>query len=552
MRSPFEVVRWTRVFARPVGVALVLALAAGCSGGSSSTVPAAGPNHDSSNDKTAQVTITIDWAASSGSSAVSSTVRTPKYLPTTALSVSVSVNGGALQIVNSPITTLTIAAPVGVDTFVFNSYDQPRAGGNILSTAQLSQNIIDGQANTISTVLQGVVASVTPVVSSTNFPAGTANSFTVTATAKDADGNVIINSHYNTAILLAIVDPANTGTLALSQNTLTGPPYSATLSYNGETLVTASITASATGATGGSVTITPTPTVYECPVAGEPQYIAGAKDGTAWYTDNNNTVVHITTNCVLSPYTIPTGNANPQGITLGENGNMWFTEYNSSKVAEVTPSGSVSEFGTLFGSDSPQMLADRGDGTVWYAGYGGNHVGYVNEFNGVAGETTMPTGGSGPWDVVEAPNGYLYVSENLNDDMARLATLFQSPIPQTPVTSGSESESVVLGPDGNLWFTQFGLDHIGVVSPTTNAQIGYYATASPSSVPVDITVGKDGALWYTESGIDRIGRMLTTGVSAGEYHTLSSNTGVKGIATGSDGAIWFCESNTSKVGRLVY
>jgi virginiamycin B lyase len=547
MRSPTELVRWPRAFARPVGAALILAFAAGCAGGGTS-VPGTPPQAKSPAGLV-PVTFTMHWNSASSSS----TVRAPKYVPATALSVSVAVNGGEPQNLNNPATTLVINAPAGTDTFAIATYNSQNGQGTVLSSATVTQVIVDGAANVVTAVLNGVVASIKLTLTNPNFPDGTAATLGLSVVGRDPDGSVIVGSTaYANPITLAVSDTY--ATLGLSGGKVVGnPSVTIGVSYTGGTLINGTLTASA----GPNVTpvvlpIVGVPTVYECPVAGQPQYIAGAKDTSAWYTDSNNTVVRITENCVLTPYTIPTGNANPQGITLGENGNMWFTEYNSSKVAEVTPAGAISEFGTLFGSDSPQMLADRGDGTVWYAGYGGNHVGYVNEYNGVAGETTLPTGGSGPWDVAEAPNGYLYVSENLNDDMARLATLFQSPIPQTPVTSESESESVVLGPDGNLWFTQFGLDHIGVVSPTTFTQIASYATASSSSVPVDITAGLDGALWYTESGLDRIGRMLTNGASGGEYRTLSSNTNVKGIATGSDGSIWFCESNTSKVGRIVY
>ncbi|HTW85237.1 MAG TPA: hypothetical protein VMD91_14300 [Candidatus Sulfotelmatobacter sp.] len=548
MRTPFDVLREPRATARAVGAALALTLGAGCSGGGGSP-PVPTQSQKTPTAVLKAVTFTMHWNSASGTSSL---VRTPKYVPATAASVSVSVNAGVPLYLNSPATTLTINAPVGTDTFAFETYDAPNGNGNVLSKATVTQAIVDGTANTVSAVLNGVVASVGVSVNGT-FPAGTTGTFAISAVAKDADGNVIVgSSSYSTPITLSISDPADTGTLSLSSNTITSPSSGANLVYNGGTLVSATLNASATGATGGSTAIAPTPTVYECPVAGEPQYIAPGLSGVMWYTDNNNTVVKITTSCVLSPFAIPTGNANPQGITLGENGNEWFTESNSSKIAEVTLGGSISEFGTLFGSDAPQMLADRGDGNVWYAGYGGNHVGYVNEFNGVAGETTLPTGGSGPWDLAEAADGNLYVSENLNDDMARLATLFQSPIPQTAVTGGSESESVVKGPDGNLWFTQFGLNHIGVVSPASFTQVGYYATASPSSAPVDITVGQDGNLYYRESGIDRIGRMNTSGTNNGEFLTISSNTGLKGIATSTDGSIWFCESNTSKVGRLVY
>jgi virginiamycin B lyase len=536
--------------------ALACAFIVGCSGGASSMPPSAGSNSQQpSNSSDVAVTFTMHWNASTSSTSVASVTPAggrPLYVPATALSVSVAVNGGTAQYLNSPATTLTINAPVGTDTFVFQTYDETNGQGNVLSQATVTQSIVSGTANHISAVLNGVVAGLTIAVSNPTFPAGTPGSFPITVAAQDADGNTIVgSSNYSSAIKLTIYDPANTGTLSLSANSIASPAGTANLVYNGETLVTAQVQAQA-GNAYAAANVNPTPTVYEFSVAGEPQYITQkGVNGGIFYTDNNNTIGHLTPlGVAVNAFTIPTTNADPQGIIYGEDGNLWFTEYNASKITRMTGGGVFSEYGTLFGSDAPQMLTDRGDGTVWYAGYGGNHVGYVNEFNGVAGETTLPTGGSGPWDLAEGTDGNLYVSENLNDDVAWLATLFQSPIPQTAITSGSESESIVKGPDGNMWIVQFGLNAIARLTVPGHV-VTSYATASASSVPVDITVGVDGYLYYTESGIDRIGRMNTSGLPTGEYKTISINTGLKGITAASDGSIWFCESNTSKVGRLV-
>jgi streptogramin lyase len=548
---------WLQNSLRLSSALLAYALVAGCGGGSgnngNSLNPAVMPNAPQSptTASQAQVTFTMHWGTSSSSSLASRPIVTPKYVPATALSVSVAVNGGTAAYLNSPATTLTINAPVGTDTFVFQTYDETNGQGNVLSKATVTQAIVDGKANTVSAVLNGVVAALTISVSNPAFPAGTSGSFPISVAAQDADGNTIVgSSNYSTAITLSINDPAKTGTLSLSANSIASPSGSSNLVYNGGTLVSASVVATAGSAT-ATASLSPTPTVYECPVTGEPQYISqNTKNGSIWFTDSNNTVVMISNSCVLTPYTIPTGNADPQGITGGENGNMWFTEFNASKIAQVTPAGAFTEYATLFPGDSPQMIYDRGDGSVWYSSFGGNHVGYQNQFTGVAGETTLPVAGSQPWGMAEGSDGNLYVVENAGDNVAYLSTLFTSPIPQVAITSASFPESMVRGPDGNMWFTLNGLDRIGELTVPAHVFTSY-ATASPSSAPVDITVGADGYLYYTESGTDKIGRMNTSGVSTGEYMTISSNTGLKGIFGASDGSIWFCESNSSKVGRLV-
>jgi virginiamycin B lyase len=477
--------------------------------------------------------------------------RRPHYLPATARSISISINGGTAQYANSPTSTLTVTAPGGTDTFYIATYDEQNGQGNVLSKAYVTQNIIAGQANAISVTLNAVIATFSVALAEANLAAGTAASTAINVTPYDADGNIIVgSSDYAAPISLSISDPAKTGTLSLTSAILQNPGSTASLTYNGGTLVNASVVAQVQGAGSQSATFAPTPTVYEFPVTGSPQYISRGPDGNMYFTNSNNTVVKITKTGIISPFTIPTNNANPQGITLGENGSLWFTEFSSSKIGEMTTSGSFNEFGTLFGGDTPRMLTDRGDGTIWYTGSAENHIGYVDESIGLAGETTLPTGGSEPWGIAEGPqNGQLYVTENANNEFAYISNLFGT-FSQFPVPANSGSESIVKGPDGNMWFTLSGLDSIGRINVASNTVTQFF-TASPSSAPVDITVGTDNELWYTESGTDRIGRMTADGIAT-EFDVISSNTRLIGIAAALDGSIWFCESNTSKVGRLVY
>jgi virginiamycin B lyase len=490
----------------------------------------------------------MHWNSSTSSTSSTSVSGRPLYVPATALSVSVTVDGGTPQILSAPNTTLQINAPVGTDTFVFQTYDETNGQGNVLSQATVTQTIVNGQSNHISAVLNGIVVSINLSIATPNFPAGTSTTTAITAAAMDADGNAIVGSgNYQSPIVLSISDPNNTGTLSLSSATITSPSGSSNLVYNGGTLVSAYVLAQSGGAY-AQAPVNPTPTAYEFLVACQPQYIAQKGANAFFVTDSNNTIVELTrTGAPYAIYSIPTSNSGPQGIIYAEDGNLWFTEYTASKVTRMTPTGTFTENGTLFASDEPELLTDRGDGTVWYTGYGGNHIGYV-AFAGGAAETTLPTGGSGPWGIAEGPDGNLYVSENINDHIAYLPNLFAT-IEQTAIKSGSYAEQMVKGPDGNLWFTATGHDEIGKLNPYTQA-VTYYPTYSPSSEPVGITVGADGALWYTEAGLDRIGRITTSGVTS-EYSIPSSNTNLKGIVGAADGSIWFIESNTCKVGRLV-
>src|SRR5262245_51280255 len=71
----------------------------------------------------------------------------------------------------------------------------------------------------------------------------------------------------------------------------------------------------------------------------------------------------------------------------------------------------------------------------------------------------------------------------------------------------SQPNSMTVGPDGALWFTNYGNNSIGRIS-TTGVVTNY--TDPRILHPGVITAGPDGALWFTNSYT--IGRITTDGV----------------------------------------
>ena len=65
--------------------------------------------------------------------------------------------------------------------------------------------------------------------------------------------------------------------------------------------------------------------------------------------------------------------------------------------------------------------------------------------------------------------------------------------------------SIVAGPDGNIWYTNFAEDSIGRIDPS--GALARFPTAGAAS-PRDIAVGSDGNLWFAASGGDAIGRVI--------------------------------------------
>jgi len=550
--------------------AMIALLAAGCSGGGGSSPATPATTQQQPNKGTASVTFTMKW-----NDTTQAVRRSPRYVPATARSVSVTVNGGTPQYLNAPATTIVIDAPVGTDTFVFQTYDDQNGQGNVLSRASVTKAIVLGAANTVAAVLNGVVSSVTISLSNPAPNAGVPATVNVNVTARDADGNTIVGpGDYSVPIHLAVNDSTNSGTLSLSTTTIPNSSTTATLTYNGGTLnsglpggPTATVVANGTGISSVSTAFTPTPTFYQFSIpvaANRPQWIAAGSDGNMWFTENpGGKVARITPAGVVTEFTVPTANAQPQMIVGASDGNLWFTEFSTtpppgtSKIAKVTTTGTFTEFSTLFAPpppDNPLGLVDRLDGNIWYAANGSSRVGFQGISSGVAGETSIPTANSGPFGIATAPDNNLYYTESATDKIGRIADLFTAQS-EISLTAGTVPESIVRGPDGNLWFAEFGSNKIGRLSPNSFSVTGEFPTLTPNSGPTGMTVGQDGALWFTETGLDKIGR-ITTGGTVTEYTSPISGLGLRGIAVAPDGSLWFAEPGTGlnpgRIGKLVY
>ena len=109
----------------------------------------------------------------------------------------------------------------------------------------------------------------------------------------------------------------------------------------------------------------------------------------------------------------------------------------------------------------------------------------------------------------------------------------------------SEPYGITAGPNGSLWFANFGDSSIGEIS--TTGVVSNFTDPSISE-PVGITAGPNGALWFTNYGNSSIGEITTAGVVSN--FTDSSISRPTGITTGPDDALWFTNQGNSSIGRV--
>jgi streptogramin lyase len=290
----------------------------------------------------------------------------------------------------------------------------------------------------------------------------------------------------------------------------------------------------------------------------------------------------------------------PEGITTGSDGNLWFTEYGAGKIGRMTPAGVLASFalpqvqptagsagGMADTTPQPTAIAAGPDGALWFTGIPGEigritTAGVVTEFPLPA---VPPTPGLIPGTVTTpaiaaaigaGPDGALWFT-GAPGEIDRISTtgvVTEFAVPDTPPPAGlapgtalSALNAITVGPDGALWFT--GLPgEVGRI--TTAGDVSEFpvpgltppsgpspGTAGTAGTLDDITAGRDGALWFT--GLPgEVGRITTKGVVT-EYATPKFNvygtnplslpgSGVVTIATGSDGNLWLTDGPA--IGRM--
>src|SRR5262249_27863333 len=151
------------------------------------------------------------------------------------------------------------------------------------------------------------------------------------------------------------------------------------------------------------------------------------------FTDaTSSKIARITPSGTVTEFSIPTANSSPLAITGGPDGNLWFTEERSGKIGRITPAGKITEFPISTADSSALMITSGPDGNLWFT-----------EINSVRSEVLIrskigritPAGTITEFSV---PN---------SDGHTQGGAGFPYGIQIGP-------SAITTGPDGNLWFIE--------------------------------------------------------------------------------------------------
>ena len=280
-------------------------------------------------------------------------------------------------------------------------------------------------------------------------------------------------------------------------------------------------------------TLTSTITAGISANAGVYHFAIGA-DGRIWFSEfSTDKVGALTTAGTVTEYTMP-ALSQPNGITLGPDGNIWTGGYGG-VILKVTPAGAFTAYPIAGAHIGPLTVGP--DNNIWYTDYGNNKVGFITT-GGAITPVTLPAGSS-PSGITKGPDGNLWVADG-SGAILKVTTSGAVTKYSAGLTATGSPNEIVTGPDGNMYFTEPFFsgtknDKIGVI--TTAGVINEIGTLAPNTLPQALANGADGNVYFTEYSGGKLGRITVSTQTVSEF-ALGFVYGSSAVIAGPDGHLW--------------
>jgi virginiamycin B lyase len=244
----------------------------------------------------------------------------------------------------------------------------------------------------------------------------------------------------------------------------------------------------------------------------------------------------------------------PRAITVGPDGNLWFTGDNGTfygwpqqvggYIGRIDARGRVRVFRLPTPASGPEKIIDGGDGALWFTERDANKIGRIST-NGTITEFAVPVPNAQPRGIARGSDGAFYITLFQAGAVARMTPSGQFTIFTAGLSPGGEQLGITRGPDGAVWFTEPRGDRI--VRLTPRGDVRAFAVSNVSG-PESIARSPDGNLYFTEDDGDRVGRVTPRGLL--EEWPVTPGSNPSGITAGRDGAMWFAELEGHRVARV--
>jgi streptogramin lyase len=251
-----------------------------------------------------------------------------------------------------------------------------------------------------------------------------------------------------------------------------------------------------------------------------------ATDDTIWFAEQYANYIghYYPTTGQFQTYSLPTltvpdpGNPGktltlpsaPNDLVLDKYGNVWFTELNAGALGRLdTLSGLIQQY-PLSAQKSAQTLNPYGiaidpQGYVWFTEASTNHLGRLDPRTGLVSYFTMQGPSTPLMEITADAHGIIWATSfssglllSLNPIIGTFTAFY--------VPSSGGIYGIVITPAGQVWVTIAAENAIARLDVAANRFIEY-AIPSSGSLPLGIVAGANNTLWFTEAGVNKIGML---------------------------------------------
>jgi virginiamycin B lyase len=88
-------------------------------------------------------------------------------------------------------------------------------------------------------------------------------------------------------------------------------------------------------------------------------------------------IARMTTAGVVTEYALA-GGSTPRAIVAAPDGNLYFAEYGSGRIGQISIAGTIAEFSVPTANSAPSGLSVGPDGNIWFTESNANKIGKLS------------------------------------------------------------------------------------------------------------------------------------------------------------------------------